>query len=163
SRSRPAVVWSTTTHEMIVWGGDLYEGSDPADGAAYDPIKKSWRRIAASPLSGRSNVGAAWDGHRMIIFGGGQFECSTSACDTFMMKAMADGAAYDPKTDSWSMLPTSGRPPSPRVGPVAVGQDGAAYIFGGFPKLDESFPAPSDLDGAWFDGSAAGFWNGIMA
>lgn len=163
-RSRPAAVWSTTTHELIVWGGDHgFGGGDPADGAAYDPVKKTWRMIAASPLSGRSNMGAAWDGTKMIIIGGGQYQCSTPSCDTFMMKAKADGAAYDPKTDSWSVLTTRGLPPSPRVSPVAVGEPGHAYFFGGYSKLDDPFLPASYVDGAWYDETPDGFWEHIMA
>lgn len=42
-RWNPSAVW--TGEEVIVWGG---EGR--VDGAAYDPVTNSWRRIANAPI-----------------------------------------------------------------------------------------------------------------
>jgi hypothetical protein len=87
ARDGAAGVWSTTTHEMLVWGGDDNMGSY-ASGAAYSPATDQWRMLAASPLNARTYPLAVWLGDRMLVYGGevGDF----------------NGAYYDPKADSWS-------------------------------------------------------------
>ncbi|MCA1845784.1 MAG: kelch motif-containing protein [Actinobacteria bacterium] len=102
-RTFPSIVW--TGREAIVWGG--YDLSTPppyhaaADGAAYDPATNQWRRMAASPLSGRFAHGAAWTGTDMIVWGGlsADGEQGTPSPD--------QGAAYNPVTDTWRALPES--------------------------------------------------------
>lgn len=48
-RADHSVVW--TGREMIVWGGDA-GGSYFADGAAYDPRRDTWRKIAPAAAAG---------------------------------------------------------------------------------------------------------------
>ena len=56
----------------------------------------TWRVIAASPLSGRDDPNAVWTGTEMIVWGG----FVGDDIRTY------DGAAYNPNTDTWRMLPT---------------------------------------------------------
>ncbi len=111
-------VW--TGREMIVWGGNVdgkgalsgQEGERPLnDGAAYDPKKRSWRVLAASPLTGSAEHGdAVWTGAEMVIFKG---------------KA---AAAYDPATDSWRSFDDA---PFPYVeGTAAVWADSEVIFLG---------------------------------
>ncbi len=92
-----ASVW--TGSEWIVWGG---EANDPAvsgalgDGAAYDPATDTWRTLSESPLSPRL-VGGVWTGSELLVTAG-----RSSNSDGMM--AYADGAAYDPATDTWRPL-----------------------------------------------------------
>lgn len=99
-RTDAASHWTGT--EWIVWGGS--RGSTAyADGAAYNPVTDTWRVLAASPLSAR-RAPAVWTGSEMIVTGG-------SNGDPNSPNALADGAAYDPLTDSWrTIAPGFGHP-----------------------------------------------------
>lgn len=142
-RAGHVAVW--TGSEMIVWGGggpvpalgaDAAAGGlgggceqDPrspacelgllADGAAYDPAEQRWRRLAPSPLAGRSRAVAAWTGDQMIVWGG----IGTDQA------AIHDGAAYDPTTDTWAPLPPY--PGSPARGSVATWTGRELLVWGG--------------------------------
>jgi N-acetylneuraminic acid mutarotase len=94
-------VW--TGHELIVWGGNFNGQAVPAEGAAYDPGTNRWRAIAAAPISTRENPMIVWTGHEMIVWGGLSNGKATAA-------DRVESAAYDPVTDSWRVLPTSGLP-----------------------------------------------------
>jgi hypothetical protein len=69
-RGDSAVVW--TGLELVVWGGDVeaanmgLPGPDRSyrDGAAYDPVQRSWRTLAPSPLPATTDtsVGVMTDG-----------------------------------------------------------------------------------------------------
>lgn len=76
------------------------------------------RKLAKSPLSGRSTMAAVWTGDEMLIWGGdspnGQF---------------GDGAAYDPRSDSWTVLPDA--PLSARNAPAAVWTGEEMLLWGG--------------------------------
>jgi hypothetical protein len=100
-----AAVW--TGHEMIVWGGSRPVPGARArvlsDGAAYDPARDTWRRIAPAPLSSapipvlgtgvEAELDAVWTATRMIVWNG------------------LEGAIYTPGRDRWRKLP----PPPPRL------------------------------------------------
>ena len=155
-----SAVW--TGREMIVWGGSDDNESEGTRGcpsrfldlgAAYDPKANSWRVLTDSPLEARGWHVAAWTGSEMIVWGGGAGECSATH--------PADGAAYDPASDTWRTLAESsltGREESQAVwtgsemilwsgtthgGSLGLG-DGAAYD----PKADKwaSLP-PAPLEG----------------
>jgi hypothetical protein len=92
-RSDPAFAW--TGSELLVWGG--WDGGfrDPPyfdDGAAYDPVRGTWRMLPAAPLSARTTF-SVWTGKELIVWG------STDRFDR-----MRDGAAYDPSTDTWRRI-----------------------------------------------------------
>lgn len=158
-------VW--TGDEMIVWGGaevrgDVAVGS--AAGAAYDPAADAWRPLAQAPLSPRWQHRAVWTGSEMIVLGG----FATGEPAGFV----ADGAAYDPATDTWRLLaptPFSHPPALPLVawdgtrvlvwaGELAnpedpAGGEGAAYD----PATDTWYAiAPAPLE----PGPYAGAWTG---
>jgi hypothetical protein len=81
-------VW--TGHEMIIF-------SPPTNGAAYDPTTNQWRRIATSPLASREQSAWSWTGRELLVWGGIQY--------TQGRQTLADGAAYDPSTNRWRLLP----------------------------------------------------------
>jgi N-acetylneuraminic acid mutarotase len=95
---------------LIVWGGYVYSGfSDETvkgDGFKFDPRSNTWEPIAASPLQGRSVPATVWTGRELLIWGGSQ--------DPDHQSFFEDGAAYDPRTDSWRVLPRA--PISARAG-----------------------------------------------
>jgi hypothetical protein len=89
-RRSPPWVWTGT--ELIAWSDGIYGSAD--DGAAFKLADGSWRIIAEAPLSPRSEPAVAWTGTEMIVWGG-RLENSF----------FYDGAAYNPVTDTWRLLP----------------------------------------------------------
>ncbi len=100
-RAFPVSAW--TGKELLVWGGGQ---SDPesntmvilkpyGDGAAYDPATDTWRPIAekGAPSPRLWHVGL-WTGKELFVWGG---ESAFQDDSTLL----ADGALYDPETDSW--------------------------------------------------------------
>lgn len=123
-------VWTGT--QMIVWGG-LGCGRDPSgepalcgSGAAYDPVADRWTALAPegapSPRVGHT---AVWTGQEMIVWGGAAVRCADGSSG-----ACGDGASYDPATDRWTPLTTTGRPAA-RSGHVAVWTGEAMFLWGG--------------------------------
>jgi len=83
-------VW--TGREILVWNG--------AQGAAYDFSSDSWRRIAPSPLPQRDESGTdsmVWTGDEMLVWGGVKRG----------VDFLNSGAAYDPDSNRWGLLPAS--------------------------------------------------------
>jgi hypothetical protein len=57
----------------------------------------TWAPIARAPISGRTFNGVVWSGSEMIVWGGVHRSAGGG-------EQLADGAAYDPSTDSWEKL-----------------------------------------------------------
>jgi N-acetylneuraminic acid mutarotase len=106
-------VWTGT--EMLVWGGSHRNGDDEInqvlrEGAAYDPVKNSWRPMSIDGApSSRFFHDAVWTGRQMIIWGGGE---------------------YDPLADRWTPLAWKRRPAG-RGMHSAVWTGQGMMIFGG--------------------------------
>ncbi len=119
--------WSGT--EMLIWGGR--DGSTlRSDGARYNPGADSWGPIAAFPGGGRFNVMANWlppyagilDNGALVVFGGADF-----------LSWFDDGYYWDPATNMWTLLSTSGASPAyPFEGASSVTLNGRVYMWGGF-------------------------------
>jgi N-acetylneuraminic acid mutarotase len=119
-RKELAAVWSTTTDELVVWGGAGYNYPYPlGDGAAYSPSAGTWRKIATAPLTARYNSVAAWTGTEMIVWGG-----------TTGSTQYADGARYDPLTNSWISFPLAAL--AGRFDTFNAFGGGALFIAGGY-------------------------------
>lgn len=112
--------WTGT--EMIVAGGLDGTGATPAEAAAYDPAGDSWRRLPAPPVAGRTLQAAVWTGSELVVWGGETVADGTSG-------PRADGAAYEPSSDSWRTLPEG--PLSPRFGLSAVWSGREVILWGG--------------------------------
>jgi hypothetical protein len=106
-RSNPIAVW--TGSKMLVWGGSVSAEVAPgvrdidlaADGAAYDPARDRWERIATAPMDASIRTAprmeaSAWTGRELLVWAGPAY----------------GGTAYDPASDTWRNLP-----PSPLSGP----------------------------------------------
>lgn len=140
-RSDASVVW--TGHELVVWGGASgpHGATLHADGAAYSPATGTWRRLPPAPISAREGQVAVWTGTEMVIWGGYTHAGPPS-------KVTATGAAYNPATDAWSVLPTA--PLSPRAGSLAAWTGSQVLILGGQPAVQTA--ADSSLaDGALYN------------
>lgn len=108
-RSYPAAIWTGT--EMIVWGGSS-NGQTLAGGAAYDPAADTWRTLPAAPIDSAMKSTALWTGDEVIVLGGMRTVSPGGA------EAIADGAAYNPATDQWRILPPlpgTSLPPYPQA------------------------------------------------
>jgi hypothetical protein len=97
-----SAVW--TGDEMIVWGGvGRHRRGETAAAAAYHLDTDTWRIIADAPLTPRAGHLAVWTGKEMVVWGGFLTAYERERYD-------GEGAAYDPATDSWRMLPRAPLP-----------------------------------------------------
>ncbi|HET6362478.1 MAG TPA: hypothetical protein VFH11_10520 [Gemmatimonadota bacterium] len=101
-RSGAATAW--TGSQLLVWGGYEFTGSgdeDPSgDGFVFEGATRTWGALPDSPLSGRSDTASAWTGEELLIWGG--FDGGFREVPYF-----DDGAAFDPLTETWRMLPAA--------------------------------------------------------
>lgn len=119
-----AAVWSTTTNEMIVWGGQgaTCAGTYCNDGASYNPATDTWTTIPTPPIAGRWKHSMIWTGSELVIWGG--YNSSGSY--------LRDGARYDPKTKIWTKFPDPPADIDGRYDHVAVWSGKEMLIFGGY-------------------------------
>lgn len=136
-RSGAATVW--TGSQLLVWGGYEYTGysdeSSQADGFVFDAASRTWREFPSGPLEARSFAGTAWTGSEFLVWGGYGSTHSFSG-------GFSDGAAYDPETRSWSLLPEA---PINGRAPLSV-WTGEEFIVWG-----TAIRAGKYLDGAAYD------------
>jgi hypothetical protein len=93
----------------------------------------TWRTIAPGPLSPRDASAAVWTGSEMLVVGGSDAPpCGPDAdCNPVPAESyLADGAAYDPETDSWRPIADA---PEPLYAADAVWVDGQALVLAGWP------------------------------
>jgi hypothetical protein len=97
-------VW--TGSQLLIWGG-WSGGSDEQppeqDGLAFDASSNMWGAIPPAPIPGRSFPAYAWSGSELLVWGGWDGSYSGEEPGT-----LSDGAAYDPSTQQWRLLPPSG-------------------------------------------------------
>ena len=144
SRQSASAVW--TGREMIVWGGAWRAGNASIwldDGAAYDPAGDRWRKIAGSPLSGRSDAFIAWTGSEVLIWGGQRRDSLSGFGDEW-----SDGALYDPTRNTWK--PMARWPLAERFGARAVWTGKRLVVWGGASAAAGKDPPPL-ADGAAYD------------
>lgn len=115
-------------------------------------IPGTWARTGHPPLDGRTDHALVWTGAEAVVWGG------TSSSDkpghsTFDGVLPRDGAAYDPATNRWRLIPDA--PIGGRHNPIAVWTGREVLVFGGWVGADEAV-----LDGAAFD-PAANRWRTI--
>lgn len=136
-----AAVW--TGDAMLVWGG-VTRGRDGSftvnrDGAAYDPVTDTWRRIRNAPAGVRGGGGsaAAWTGDVAIVWAGNSPD------------GPARGAVYDPAADAWRKLPQG--PLGPREGYVSAWTGDELLIVGGTSGDGFASPVAAGVtpDGRW--------------
>ena len=182
-------VWTGT--EMIVAGltgaaadGNLLEASEAA--VAYDPAKRSWRRLAAPPQTPNyCRRSAVWTGTEMLVWG-----CSLLAYDPRADRwrrlaqpssgagivvwtgreligwgggccgdATADGHAYDPETDTGRTLAES--PLGPEQEPLGAWTGRELVLFVSGLSAADGEPLPGDLARAAAYDPASDSWRRI--
>lgn len=101
-RLRAVGVWTGT--EAMFWGGFSESYATALQGGArYDPRLDVWMPISTTGApEARGSAAYVWTGHEMFIWGGG----SGSTVGT----AFATGALYNPQTDTWRPVSSSGAP-----------------------------------------------------
>lgn len=121
-RSGGASVW--TGDELVVLGGERH-----ADGAAYDPVARRWRRLPPSPLpAGVPEV--VWTGEEVV------------AVVTEPERLVGVVAAYDPDEDAWRTLGEAPPPAGPRL-PGLVWTGDRVVVLASLATLD---PATREWD-----------------
>jgi len=135
-RSGAATAW--TGSQLLVWGGYEYTGDDDdspfEDALVFDAASRTWTRVPGGPLEARAFAGSAWTGSELLVWGGDDMAQSRNF--------FSDGAAYDPETRLWSLLPEA-----PIVGraPLSVWTGEEFVVWG------TAIRAGPYLDGAAYD------------
>jgi N-acetylneuraminic acid mutarotase len=114
--------WTGT--EMLVFGGDADDPDNGrtgvfADGAAYNPVTRTWRKLPSMPVA-RSSAQAVWNGTEVLIVGG------SGKGPAF--RNIPRGVAYNPSTNTWRWLSSM---EFPRTGHVAVWTGSRLLVWGG--------------------------------
>jgi N-acetylneuraminic acid mutarotase len=127
-------VWSGS--EMLVFGGSAVD-----QGIAYDPVGNTWRVLPDAPIDARSRAASVWTGSEMVVWGGARFGDGGTFERNF-----DDGAAYDPATDSWRLLP-----PAPmQAAVVDAAWTGSEVVFTpGYSGDPNGIPNAEDGGGAY--------------
>ena len=151
-RAYHVAVW--TGEEMLVWGGSRGRRL-LVDGAAYDPERDRWRRLAPAPLVGGTlgygeepDLDAEWTGELMTMWTGNRGAVYDPGRDRWepippydvtgqtawtaaelLVWGLDGGAAYDPRTGAWRALPDA--PIRGRDRHATVSIPGGMLVWGG--------------------------------
>jgi beta-lactamase regulating signal transducer with metallopeptidase domain/N-acetylneuraminic acid mutarotase len=121
ARSQMAAVWTGT--EMLIWGGAGEGWGVERLGARYDPRTDTWDSLSEKEApEPRMEPTAVWSGNEMLVWGGVRYAPDQITFGT--------GGRYDPRRNSWTLLPTNGAP-SARTGHTAVWTGSEMVVWGG--------------------------------
>ena len=152
-RSGAAGAW--TGSEMVVAGGHASpdglasDASPVTDGAAWDAATNTWHAIAPMPttLPGYDPT-AVWTGTEVLVWSSAPATPDTNGREVVL--------AYDPSTNTWRTLPSSGL--TPRQGAVTIWTGHQLVVWGGL-NFDFTYAYP---DGARLD-PQTGTWQRLPA
>jgi N-acetylneuraminic acid mutarotase len=125
-----SLLWTGNT--LIVWGGLRFERQPRDrwlwlpldDGGRYNPAHNQWSPLSTtSAPSPRSEHSTVWTGTEMIVWGGWYH-------DTIRSEVFNTGGRYNPTTDTWAPVTTTGAP-SARRGHTAVWTGTEMIVWGG--------------------------------
>lgn len=147
-RTGAATAWTGT--ELLVWGGftDFDERNVLADGFVFDATERAWRPTALAPLAPRTLSASAWTGSELLVWGGWRGIYGVEYAREFF----DDGAAYDPVSDSWRVLPPA---PIDARAPLSVWTGQELLVWGTAVRVDDR-----PRDGAAYD-PASDSWRTI--
>ena len=169
ARALHTAIWTGT--KMIVWGGN--NGTAVSNGGGiYDPATNTWAGISTNNApSARTRHSAIWTGAKMIIWGGCNLNCTTP---------LANGGIYDPATNTWTAISTTGAPVARADhnaqwtglqmivwggrGPATLG-DGGVYDFitnTWAPVSATNVPTPREFSTSVWTGSKMLIWGGYL-
>ncbi|MGZ4302510.1 MAG: hypothetical protein ACXVE0_12975 [Gaiellaceae bacterium] len=115
------VVW--TGRELIGWGGGCCSDAS-SEGAAYNPVTNTRRKLARSPLAPEQWPIGAWTGRELVLFVSGIRPTTTKPWPARLARA----AAYNPVTDTWRRIAPL---PARRTNANAVWDGREVLIVGG--------------------------------
>jgi len=109
-----------TGSRMLVWGG--LNNVSLASGALYDPVSDTWTPTSSTNApTARHTFVATWSGTEMIVWSG-----FNSSSQTYL----DTGSRYNPGTDSWTAISTTGAPTA-RGAASAVWAGSKMIVWGG--------------------------------
>ena len=111
----------------------------------------TWSALPAAPIAPHDGASVVWTGHELLVWGGQSGPHGTVL--------HADGAAYDPATNTWRPLPPG--PLSARVGQTAVWAGTEMVIWGGYDDVANGSSRVS-ADGAAYN-PVANSWQPLSA
>jgi hypothetical protein len=97
-----AMTW--TGQDVVFWGGhggDFLIATAPV---AYNPETATWHEYPEPPIAPRTSPVVAWTGSELLFWGG---KASCSGGDSTCTEFASDGAAYNPETGTWRMIPAN--------------------------------------------------------
>ncbi len=114
-------VWTGT--EMIVCAGASSPSTYLNDLGKYAPATNTWNPASptGTPPTTRTLATAVWSGTEMLVWGG---NAGAGALRN-------DGARYNPTTNAWTAIASTGAPPSARYSHTAVWTGSEMLIWGG--------------------------------
>jgi hypothetical protein len=129
----------------------------------------SWRAVPAGPLSAREGALGLWTGREVVLVGGSDAPpCPPNAeCVAPDVPPLADGAAFDPESETWRRIAPSPVPFEWAQG-IVVGATGYVWIPGspGRPKAESAFLAYRIEDDRWdtlpLPSGDLGWYHGIV-
>ena len=140
--------------EVVVWAGDRLvvwgpaAGQQRAEGATWRP-GENWQVMSPAPLEARSGAAWTWTGDRVLIWGGRSAGWMAGERE----RVLADGAGYDPRTDTWGTLAPS--PLAARENPQALWTGDTWIVMGGAAASADRGESAIDgrdfVDGARYD------------
>ncbi len=90
-------------------------------------IETGWNRLPDAPLDPRSTATVVWTGTEVVVVGGWEYLCPPNAdCGVPPGITFADGAAFDPATDTWRSIADA---PTPFTGSPGVAVGGDVYVL----------------------------------
>ena len=111
---------NTSTHKVA---------SGTAGVSVADLLAGRWSTMSPAPITARGDAAIVWTGRELIVWGG--------SAGSHGAQLHGDGAAYDPSTNSWRMLPPAPLPPTADASAIWTGSE--MVVFGGYD--DESLGA----------------------
>lgn len=115
-------------HHEMVWTGEqviVYSGNTGPGHRdrllLYDPKADDWSDSSVMPIEPSQRLAGVWTGNQLMVWGG----YATYGTG----HPNSDGAAYDPETDTWTVLPPS--PLAPRCDHSGTWTGQELIIFGG--------------------------------
>jgi len=141
----PDTGWSGT--DFFVYGGLQTGGGETDNAWAYDAALDRWRVLPDGPSS-RYGAFGAWDGSYFIAWGGRRLAG----------QLFADGRRYDPVSNGWSSITTTGAPSARRASHREAGwaarvSGGNLLVLGGF----GSNPTDIKRDGTIYNSTTNAF------
>jgi len=140
-RDEHTAVWADSAGVMLVWGGEGRDGYI-GNGGRYDPAADSWQPIEQNELvEPRIGHTAVWIGSEMVVWGG-------KTGSGWATRLLDNGGRYDPGTDAWGIVSTTGQPDS-RSRHTAVWTGSEMIVWGG--KLGKSKGGYATEEGGIYD------------